>query len=79
MVSHWILSESKSPPVSRILLSILAKLDNVVVRRVSFYNFLIFQFLYQVFGDYYKWTDYVEISEKSVRLIHQDGFLIVQI
>ena len=31
MVFHWILSDSKSPQVSRTLLSILAVLNNVVV------------------------------------------------
>ena len=35
MVFHWSLSDSKSPHVSRILLSILAVLNNVVVWMVS--------------------------------------------
>ena len=35
MVFHWSLSNSKSPQVSRILLSILANLNNVVVWMVS--------------------------------------------
>ena len=35
MVSHWSLSDSKSPQVSRTLLSILADLDNTVVWMVS--------------------------------------------
>ena len=35
MVFHWSLSDSKSPQVSRTLLSILAVLNNVVVRMVS--------------------------------------------
>ena len=35
MVFHWSLSNSKSPQVSRILLSILAVLNNVVVWMVS--------------------------------------------
>ena len=35
MVFHWSLSDSKSPQVSRILLSILAVLNNVVVWMVS--------------------------------------------
>ena len=35
MVFHWSLSESKSPQVSRTLLSILAVLNNVVVWMVS--------------------------------------------
>ena len=35
MVSHWILSDSKSPQVSRTLFSILADLNNAVVRMVS--------------------------------------------
>ena len=35
MVSHWSLSDSKSPQVSRTLLSILAVLNNVVVWIVS--------------------------------------------
>ena len=35
MVSHWSLSDSKSPQVSRTLLSILAELNNVVGWMVS--------------------------------------------
>ena len=35
MVFHWSLSDSKSPQVSRILLSILAVLNNVIVWMVS--------------------------------------------
>ena len=35
MVSHWRLSDSKSPQVSRTLLSILADLNNVVVSMIS--------------------------------------------
>ena len=35
MVSHWSLSDSKSPQVSRTLLSILAVLNNAVVWMVS--------------------------------------------
>ena len=35
MVSHWTLNDSKSPQVSRTLLSILAVLKNVVVWMVS--------------------------------------------
>ena len=35
MISHWGLSDSKSPQVSRTLLSILAVLNNVVVCMVS--------------------------------------------
>ena len=35
MVFHWSLSDSKSPQVSRTLLSILADLNNVVVWMVS--------------------------------------------
>ena len=35
MVSHWSLSDNKCPQVSRILLSILADLNNAVVRMVS--------------------------------------------
>ena len=35
MVSHWSLSDSKSPQVSRILLSILAGLNNVVIWIIS--------------------------------------------
>ena len=35
MVSHWILSDSKSPQVSRTILSILADLNNAVVWMVS--------------------------------------------
>ena len=35
MVFHWSLSDSKSPQVSRTLLSILAFLNNVVVWMVS--------------------------------------------
>ena len=35
MVFYWILSDSKSPQVSRTLLSILAVLNNVVVWMVS--------------------------------------------
>ena len=35
MISHWCLRESKSPLVSRTLLSILADLKNTVVRMVS--------------------------------------------
>ena len=35
MVFHWTLSDSKSPQVSRILLSILTVLNNVVVWMVS--------------------------------------------
>ena len=35
MVFHWSLSDSKSPQVSRTLLSILAVLNNVVVWMVS--------------------------------------------
>ena len=35
MIFHWSLSDSKSPQVSRILLSILAVLNNAVVRMVS--------------------------------------------
>ena len=35
MVSHWSLSDSKSPQVIRTLLSILAGLDNVVVWKFS--------------------------------------------
>ena len=35
MVSHWNLSDSKSPQVSTTLLSILANLDNAVVSMVS--------------------------------------------
>ena len=37
MVFHWSLSDSKSPQVSRTLLSILAVLNNVVVWMVSTY------------------------------------------
>ena len=36
MVSHWILSDSKSPQVSRTLLGILTDLNNTVVWMVSF-------------------------------------------
>ena len=35
MVSHWILGDSKSPNVSRTLLSILANLNNAVVLMIS--------------------------------------------
>ena len=35
MVSHWVLSDSKFPQVSRTLLSILADLNNSVVWMVS--------------------------------------------
>ena len=35
MVSHWSLDDSKSPQISRILLSILANLNNAVVWMVS--------------------------------------------
>ena len=35
MVSHWSLSDSKFPQVSRTLLSILADLDNAVIWMVS--------------------------------------------
>ena len=35
MVSHWSLSDTKSPQVSRTLLSILADINNAVVRIVS--------------------------------------------
>ena len=35
MVLHWSLSESKSPPVTRTLLSILADLNNAVVWMIS--------------------------------------------
>ena len=35
MVSHWSLSEKKSPHVSRTLLRVLADLNNVVVWMVS--------------------------------------------
>ena len=35
MVSNWILSDGKSPQVCRTRLSILADLDNAVVRMVS--------------------------------------------
>ena len=35
MVSHWSLSDRKSPQVSRTLLSILAVLNNIVVWMVS--------------------------------------------
>ena len=35
MIFHWSLSDSKSPQVSRIFLSILAVLNNVVVWMVS--------------------------------------------
>ena len=35
MVPQWILSDSKSPQVSRTLLSILTDLNNAVVRMVS--------------------------------------------
>ena len=35
MVFHWSLSDSKSPQVSRILLSIMAVLNNAVVWMVS--------------------------------------------
>ena len=35
MVFHWSLSNSKSPQVSRTLLSILADLNNVVVSMIS--------------------------------------------
>ena len=35
MVSHWSLIDSKSPQISRTLLSILADLNNAVVRIVS--------------------------------------------
>ena len=35
MVFHWSLSDSKSPQVSRILLSILAVFNNAVVWMVS--------------------------------------------
>ena len=35
MVSHWGLSDNKSPQVSRTLLSILTDLNNVVMLMVS--------------------------------------------
>ena len=40
MVSHWSLSDSKSPQISRNLLSILADLNNAVVWMVSTRHFI---------------------------------------
>ena len=53
MVFHWSLSDSKSPQVSRILLSILAILNNVLVWMVSArpYYLQVLQSLYSPFGD----------------------------
>ena len=58
MVFYWSLSESKSPQVSRTLLSILTDLNNVVVWTVYTHPFISLQSLYQSFGDYAKNTNY---------------------
>ena len=60
MVFYWILSDSKSPQVSRILLSILADLSYAVVSTVSNHPlcFHVIQSLYQSFGDCNKGTNY---------------------
>ena len=55
MVSHWSLSDKKSPQVSRTLLSILADLSNGLY---SFRYFQVLQFLYQSFGDCTKSTNH---------------------
>ena len=57
MVSRWSLSDNKSPQVSRILLSILADLNNAVVWMVPTRP-LISESLYQSFGDCTKNTNY---------------------
>ena len=57
MVSHWSLSNSKSPQVSRILLSILAHLFSLFDLHSSSY-FQVLQSQYQSFGDYTKCANY---------------------
>ena len=59
MVSYCSLSDSKSPRVSRTLLSILADLNNAVVRMLSTTPYIqILQSLYQSFGDCTKSLNY---------------------
>ena len=59
MVFHWSLSDSKSPQVSRTLLSFLAVLNNVYLDglRLSSY-FQVLQSLFQSFGDCIKSTNH---------------------
>ena len=60
MVFHWILSDSKSPQVSKTFLTILADLSNVVVWMVSppSSDFDFFLPPYQAFKDHSKCTNY---------------------
>ena len=60
MVFLWSLSDSKSPQVSRTLLSILADLNNAVVRMVSTRVFISKSSspCYQTFGDCTERTNY---------------------
>ena len=60
MVFHWSLSDSKSPQVSRTLLSILTDLNNDICKLDGFClsYFQVLQFLYQSFGDCIKSTNY---------------------
>ena len=64
MVSHWILSDSKSPQVSKILLIILADLNNAVVWMVSYSSSYVrvVHSLYQSFGDSNKRTHYIIVT-----------------
>ena len=64
MIFHWSLSDSKSPQVSRTLLSILAVLNNAVVRLVStrpyyyyYYYYYLFIYLFIYFLRYRKMLD----------------------
>ena len=60
MVFHWNLSDSKSPQVSRTLLSILGDLNNAVVWMVSTRPLMLkfFHTLYQSFGACTERIDY---------------------
>ena len=59
MVSHWSLSDNKSPQVSRTLLGILVDLKKTIVWMVPTRSyFQVLQFLNQSFGDFTKSTNY---------------------
>ena len=60
MVSHWSLSDDKSPQDSRIVLSILGDLNNAVIYMVSTRPLISksFKSLYQSFGDGAKSINY---------------------
>ena len=59
MVSHWSLSDSKSPQVSWTLLSILTDLNNALIRKVSnCHHFQVFLSFCHSFFDWSKSTHY---------------------